>query len=958
MLKNIFILFMALGYLLPTQAQDIKSKWIDSVFQTLTVNQKIGQLFMLPVSARTTSEQVDVLRQQIRSFSPGGLLVTGGGPNGYAKLANSLQQISSVPLLTGIHAEWGLGQTLDSTMSFQKPLLLGAVRSDSLITGLGAEIAREMKVLGLHINFAPQADVDVDQNYPLGYFSSNPSRVTNQALAFVRGLQQHGVMACAKHFPKEQPIEFSTPDRPTYFNINEIDSSDFSPFIQLFRQGVGGMLTTQLHFFTPGKKTAVPASVSQVFVNEILKQSLGFKGLTFTEVPYLKRLLGKERPGEAEKTALEIGNDIMIAPANMRKAVKKIARAVKKDENLMSQLNGSVRKILAAKFDAGLSVSKLIDTDNLVLRLNSPQARLLKHTLAEAAVTVVKNQEALVPIRHLENKKFLAVSVGKDGKNEFTHYLSKYAQFQSVTVRSSADSLTVENALPHADVVVFGIFSMADTELSKLLPVLKKWMVNKPSIVCLFSNPYLLRNFEDASTIIASYTDADLLPQKTAQVIFGGLPASGILPVEVTPAISEGKSVTTTSLNRFSYTTPEAAGMDSRTLAKIKSIAQDAIDIGATPGCNIFVARHGKVVFEQSMGWQTYDNKIAMDDETIFDLASITKVSATLQAIMFLQEKGMIDVHKKASVYLPELKGSDKEDLTIKDILTHQAGLWPTIFFWTHTVKDSSFLPEYYSSTQSAEYPFPVSKNLFAHKTMKDSLWQWTIKGKMREKVPRTPFDYRYSDMGLYIMHYLAERLLNQPIENFLDQNFYGPLGAYTTGYLPLNRFPESKIAPTENDKTFRKSQLIGYVHDQGAAMHGGIAGHAGLFSSANDLAKLGQMWLNKGSYGGIQYFKPETLDLFTQKQYETSRRGLGWDKPPLSDWNASTSTYASPRTFGHTGFTGTCIWIDPQFDLVYVFLSNRVYPNMLNNKISDANIRPRIHDEIYRSIFNYSCSH
>lgn len=958
MMKNIFILFMALGCILPAHAQDNKNKWVDSVFQTLTVNQKIGQLFMIPVSARITPDQAEVLRQNIRSFSPGGLLVTGGGPNRYAKLVNSLQQISAVPLLTGIHAEWGLGQTLDSTMSFQKPLLLGAIKNDSLITALGAEIAHQMKALGLHINFAPQADADIDINYPLGYFSSDPSRVANKSVAFMRGLQQHGVMACAKHFPKEQPIEFFKPNRPTYFNVNQIDSSDFSPFIQLFRQGVGGMLTTQLHFFTPGKKAAVPASVSQVFVNEILKQSLGFKGLTFTEVPYLKKLLGKERPGEAEKTAFEIGNDIMIAPGNMKKAVKKIARAVRKDEKLMGQLDGSVKKILAAKFDAKLSTSKLIDLDNLGLRLNSPQAKLLKHSLAEAVVTVVKNQQAMIPIRHLEGKKFLAISIGKDAKNEFSHYLSKYAQFESIAVRTTADTLMAADAMLHADVAVIGIFPMAAHELDKILPALKKWARDNKSVMCLFSNPYLLKNFEGAPTIIASYTDADLLPQKTAQVIFGGLPARGILPVEVAPSLPEGKGITTPSLARFSYTTPEAAGMDSRTLAKIKSIAQDAIDIGATPGCNIFVARNGKVVYEQSLGWQTYDNKIAMNDETIFDLASITKVSATLQAIMFLQEKGMIDVYKKASVYLPELRGTDKENLTIKDILTHQAGLWPTIFFWTQTVKDSAFLPEYYSTIESPDYPFPVSKNLFAHKTMKDSIWKWTVHGKMREKVPRTPFDYRYSDMGLYIMHYLAERLLNQPIEEFLDQNFYGPLGAYTTGYLPLRRFPESEIAPTENDKTFRKSQLRGYVHDQGAAMHGGIAGHAGLFSSANDLAKLGQMWLNKGSYGGVQYFKPETLDYFTQKQYETSRRGLGWDKPPLSDWNASASSYASPLTFGHTGFTGTCIWIDPEFDLVYVFLSNRVYPNMLNNKISDANIRPRIHDEIYRAIFNYSCSH
>jgi len=323
-----------------------------------------------------------------------------------------------------------------------------------------------------------------------------------------------------------------------------------------------------------------------------------------------------------------------------------------------------------------------------------------------------------------------------------------------------------------------------------------------------------------------------------------------------------------------------------------------------------------------------------------------------------MHEKGLIDINKKISYYLPELKNSNKKDFVIKDILTHQAGLWPFLPFWATTTtsitKESAVLPFYYSTKQTDDYPFPVADSLFAFKHMKDSLWQWIVKAKVVDKVARTPYDYRYSDMGFYIMQHLAEKILNQPIEDFLEQNIYEPIGAYTTGYLPRNRFPAGRIAPTENDILFRKRQLIGYVHDQGAAMHGGIAGHAGLFSDANDLAKLGQMWLNKGHYGGVQVFKPETINFFTQKQFETSRRGLGWDKPTPSDPAGPTSLYASPQTFGHTGFTGTCIWVDPQFNLVYVFLSNRVYPDMTNNKLLNANIRPRIQDVIYKAMFNY----
>ena len=263
-------------------------------------------------------------------------------------------------------------------------------------------------------------------------------------------------------------------------------------------------------------------------------------------------------------------------------------------------------------------------------------------------------------------------------------------------------------------------------------------------------------------------------------------------------------------------------------------------------------------------------------------------------------------------------------------------------------------MPEFYSHAQSKEYPYQVSNKLYASVVMRDSLWQWIIKAKVRDKINRTPYDYKYSDMGFYIMQHLAEKILNQPMEDFLQQNLYEPLGANTTGFLPLNRFPPIQIAPTEDDKLFRRSLLIGTVHDQGAAMHGGVAGHAGLFSDAGDLAKLGQMLLQQGEYGGIQYYKPETVKLFISKQFESSRRGLGWDKPVQSDWNSPTSIYASPKTFGHTGFTGTCIWVDPEFDLVYIFLSNRVHPNMTNNKLLTASIRSRIQDVIYQSIFSY----
>lgn len=676
------------------------------------------------------------------------------------------------------------------------------------------------------------------------------------------------------------------------------------------------------------------------------------KAIDIAKIP----LDAKSKKGDPEKRALLMGHDFLISSKNIDAAIKAIAKAIKKDKILAARLEMSVRKILSLKYDAGLWSNRLIDTDNLMARLHTPEAALLKLKMAEAAITVVRNDLGLIPIQKIDDRSFASVSFGDGIKNEFTHFLSKYDGFRHYSVATPADTVGLYATLQDKDVIVIGLFPNSSPWLSAISRLINR-LPRERVIVCSFGDAMDLRYFKSIPTWIASYSGEGRISQATAEVIFGGIGAQGKLPLAIADSLATTTGFKTGTMGRLSYSLPEDAGMNSTTLKRIESIAQEAISIGATPGCHVLVAKDGKVVYEKSFGSLTYDKKIPVSDETIYDLASVTKVSATLQTVVYMVEKGLIDVNKKASVYLPELKGSNKEDFIIKDILTHQAGLWPYLPFWTETVKDTVITKKYYGHAASEEFPFPVAENLFAVKSMKDSLWQWIIKSKIREKPSRTAYDYRYSDMGFYMMQHLAEKMLGQPIEDFLQKNMYKPLGASTLGYLPLRKFPVTQIAPTEKDTLFRKSLLIGYVHDQGAAMHGGIAGHAGLFSDANDLAKLCQMWLNKGRYGGIQFFKPETIDFFTAKQYSDSRRGLGWDKPIASDWtNSPVSMYASAKTFGHTGFTGTCIWMDPEFNLVYIFLSNRVNPDMNNNKI--ANFRPRIQEVIYQSIFTYCKNH
>ncbi|MBL7874527.1 MAG: serine hydrolase [Cyclobacteriaceae bacterium] len=953
MSKKVFFGILFIVSQLSLRAQDQKNRWIDSVFQTLNTHEKIGQLFMISVNAYATPESQEELSDLVRSYRPGGILITRGGPISHAHLINKLQQESFVPMLVGMDAEWGLGQSLDSVMKFQKPLLIGAAPSD-LAFEVGKEIARQMNTLGVHLNFAPNAGLDLptaDYTNSLRYFSDQASRSSEKAIAFTKGLQIGGVLACAKHLP----LVNKTPqtlrrDTAQFLSLHPIDSVGLSVFTALSNAGIDGILTSHLHI----KPATDGSDVTQLFVSDILKNNLHFKGLIFGEIPFIQKIAGDRPDGEIEKLALEMGHDMLINPDDLGDAIRKISRAVKKDDALEARLNNAVRKILEAKYKAGLTKVPTVNTDNLVSRLQSPSAKLLKHQLAEGAVTLLSNTKKTIPISILEGKKFASISIGKEERNEFTQYLSKYANVKHYSLRQFTDTSTLKLALVKADVVVIGIFPFSSSIIQQVIPFIRKIAAKKEVILCHFGNPEEIKYLKGFPTLLAGYTDEDWIPKVAAQIIFGGMPAQGTLPLTLSDVFKEGVGDPTVALNRFSYSLPEASGIDSKTLEQINTIAREAIDSGATPGSSILVARGGKVIYEYANGWLTYENKIAVTEQTVYDLASITKVAATLQAVMFMHEKGLIDVNKKASVYLPELKTSNKKDFTIKDILTHQAGLWPFLPFWTETVKNGSLLPEYYGTQATAEYPFPVADGIFASKAMKDSLWSWIIKAKVREKIPRTVYDYRYSDMGFYILQRLAEKKLNQPLEDFVDQNFYEPLGAYTLGYLPLQRFPINQIAPTEDDKLFRKKLLIGYVHDQGAAMHGNIAGHAGIFGNANDLAKLGQMLLQKGNYGNQQFFKPETVELFIGKQYDTSRRGLGWDKPTVSDWASPTTLYASNQTFGHTGFTGTCIWVDPAFDLVFIYLSNRVHPDMTNNKLLNANIRPRIQEVIYKAIFNY----
>jgi len=946
-----------------SSAQTTKTQWVDSVFAALDLESKIGQLIMMPVGDYQETD-IERLEAHVKNFHIGGVVFTSGGPVRQANLINQLQRETKTPLWVAMNAEEGLGSMLDSTIQFAPPIMLGAIRDDSLLYFLGSEIGRQLKMLGVHINFAPTADLSTSfENEVLLYssFGNNKEKVAAKVVAYQKGLQQMNILSVPKHYPDNgmvvQGFQKGVPILTT-----QKDPNNLYPLQKLFENGSTGVVTAyQENLIFPSKrsrftskKNIVSTALPTLYSGEYLKQQFNFKGLVFSFIPDINELNKKFGAGDAELFAFKAGNDVLLFPKNINATARKMRRAIRKDVTLQKRLDESVKKILSAKFDAGLHKKQVVEIENLHLRLNSPTASVLQSALLQQSITVVKDQTQVLPIKQIENKSFASLSIGSGKDNLFTKYLEKYSSFTHYQLQIEEDTTNLIERLQKYDVVIAAVYPYS-TGIENLYPAILQRIAKQNQLIIIeFGSPAKISLVDNLPVIIEAYTDHAIVQKLLPQVIFGAIPSKGTLPISINESILEGQGIQTASLQRLGYAVPEAVGVDGRALENINAIAREAIDQKAIPGCQIIVARRGKIIYEKSMGWQTYDNTTPINDQTIYDLASITKVAATLQVTMFLYEKGLLDIYKKASYYLPELLNSNKKDIIVKDILTHQAGLTPFIPFWVQTVKDADFLPQYYSREKSDIYPLQVAPNLYGVENLRDSLWRWSIQSKLREKPPRTPYTYVYSDVGLYILHHLNERLLNQPQEEFLQQNFYEPLGAYTMGYLPLERFNPERIVPTEYDKTFRKTLLVGTAHDEGAAMLGGVAGHAGLFSNAMDLTKIGQMVLQKGYYGGQRYLKPETVIFFTTKQFETSRRGLGWDKPVQSEWNSPASILASPLTFGHTGFTGTCIWVDPEFELVYVFLSNRVYPDRSNSKLSTMNIRSRIQDTIYQSVFSY----
>lgn len=945
----------------PLLAKDVEAQkiWVDSIYNSMTLEEKIGQLFMVQVFSDKNDAHKNEILKQIKEQHIGGVIFSKGGPMRQAKLNNQLQSASKIPLLVGMDAEWGLSMRLDSTYAFPWNMTLGAIKDDALIQQTGKHIGEHCKRLGVHFNFAPVVDINTNPINPIignRSFGEDRDRITRQSLAFMKGMQGAGVMANAKHFPGHGDTDTdSHKTLPTInFSAQRIDSVELYPYRKLIKEGLSSVMVAHLNVPALESRSGYPSSISKHIVTTILKENLEFEGLIFTDALNMKGASNFSAPGDIDLAAFLAGNDVLLISENVKLAVTKIAEALNNKLFTEDRLAHSVKKILSAKYKLGLNNYQPVKTKNLINDLNRIEDDLLYEKLMENAITVVKNTKENLPIRQLETKKIAYVKFGNDDGTPFLETLKKYTKIHEIKA-DKLDELLIQ--LQNYNTVIISLhktsdnpwrsYKFTDRELVWLYEIAR----TKNVILNVFANPYSLldlKTTENIESIVVSYQNSKIAQEKSAQLIFGAIQAKGSLPVSAGNQFSTGIGVQYNALSRLSYGLPESVGMNSKKLLKIDSLAKVAIAKGTTPGIQIVVARKGKVFYNKSFGSHTYNNKIPVKDSDIFDIASLTKIMATVPLIMELHEEGIINLDTKLSELLPEYRGTNKANITLKTMLSHFAQLKPWIPFYTATLDaNKKPSPKYYRNKKDDVFNVEISQDLFMRGDYQDTIYDIVKNTDLLGRV-----QYRYSDLPYFILKKYLEEYYKMSMADVVQEHFYKPLGANFTTYNPTEKFSKSTILPTEEDDYFRYQTVHGYVHDMGAAMQNGVGGHAGVFSNANDMAKIMQLYLQKGFYGGRRYFAPETMDEFNKCHFciNNNRRGIGFDKPQLGE-TGPTCGCLSMTSFGHSGFTGTYAWADPEEEIVYIFMANRTYPKATTNLLLKENIRTDIQQYIYDAI-------
>ncbi len=997
---RILIFVIAIFLILPLKAQGVATgtaveplllykanqdkqcrQWVDSVMNKLTLREKVGQLFIYTIAPVDTKRNQILLKDAVDTYKVGGLLFSGGKMQNQVELTNRAQRMAKVPLMLTFDGEWGLAMRLRGTPVFPKNMVLGCIQDNRLIYEYGREMARQCRLLGIQVNFAPVADVNINPNNPVintRSFGENPVQVSDKVIAYASGLEGGGVLSVCKHFPGHgDPDVDSHKTLPVLpFTRERLDSVELYPFKEAIRAGVSGMMVGHLQVPVIEPVGGLASSLSRNVVYDLLTNELAFKGLIFTDALAMKGVSGNQ---SICLQALKAGNDIVLSPRNLKEEMPAVIEAVEKGEISKEDIENKCRKVLIYKYILGLKKKPYVQLSGLGLRINTPQTRDLIRRLNLAAITVLNNKNQVLPLHADTSQSVALLEVGDLGAtNPLAQQLSNYVSISRFRLQPNLTEIQAQQLKDSLATYNRIIVAISEQRLASYQPFFAKFAPQIPVIYLFFTPGKMMlqiqRAVTAASSVVLAHSYDNDVQKQVADVLFAKATADGRLSASLGGIFSAGAGVTITPQTPLHFI-PEEYGLSSTILQRIDSIALDGIRQGAYPGCQIVVMKDGHLMVDKTFGTHSGEGSNRVQPTDVYDLASLSKTTGTLLALMKLYDKGRFNLTDKISYYLPFLQRTNKKDITIQELLYHQSGLPSGIALYQEAIDKDSYEGRLFSARKDAhhsvqlgtstwanpkfefkkEYVSPIEKDGYTLQ-ISDSLWlNPTFLKEMEKKIVEAPMKlktYTYSDVGFVLLRLLVEELAGVPMDTYLQREFYQPMGLGHTGYLPLRRLPKSVVIPSSIDNFLRKTTLRGFVHDETAAFQGGVSGNAGLFSTALEVAQVYQMLLNGGELNGKRYLSKETCQLFTTEVSKISRRGLGFDKPDTKNPRMSPcGTHATAKVYGHTGFTGTCAWVDPDNKLVYVFLSNRIYPKVTNSKLSKMNIRENIQDVIYEAI-------
>ena len=955
---------------------DPETRWVDSVYRSLTLEQRVGQLICMRAN-QPDKPFYESVGEYIKKYNIGGVCFFRADMNDQLRQTNEWQALAQTPLMVSIDAEWGLAMRVRNTVAYPYQMTLGAVTDNELIYRMGQQVAEQCQRMGIQVNFAPVADVNSNAKNPvigMRSFGENPKNVGEKAAAYALGMQSKGMITTMKHFPGHGDTD--TDSHLTLPTVNrsyeEVKDVELAPFRYLIERGVNGAMVGHLYFPAIEKVENTSSSLSKGVVTDLLKKEMGFEGLIFTDGLDMKGVSQTIPADSVSYVAFLAGNDVLILPHDVSKAIQQIKEGAQHDTAIAARLEESCKKILKYKYRAGLNRYQPIAVNSLSQSLNSQEYLDLRKQLFGEAVTMLRNEDEVIPLK--ADKKVAVVTIGKGGyaKNMLAALAEMGISLKSYSVskENAADAKAWLPDLEAYDLVVVNvmqtsIYASKDFGINDAtVEFFNKLVAQNDVILNLFACPYALDKFRINNSVkglLVAYQDEDEAFDAVVSILTGKKGAHGLLPVstakfkcgdgivkELTP---EGPSAI------LPVPRPGSLSIDQIPLPKgsikpqyerqLDSIAKLGIEKGAYPGCQIVAMKDGKAVYDKCFGTFTYGSGNRVVPEDVYDIASLTKIFASTLAMMKLYEDGLLDLQKTMGDYFPYLNGSDKGAIKLIDILTHQSGMKAWIPFHNSLIGEDGLKMEFFKNQIDETHTVRVAENLYLVNDYKEVIIDSIMKSPMKEK------KYVYCDMGFYFVPELVKQLTNKSLEEYLHEKFYDPMHLTSIGYQPLHWRTRETIIPTENDQLFRKQLLWGDVHDQVASLMGGVSGHAGLFANAHDLAVITQMLLDGGKFEGKQLLKPETIQYFTTAPFysEGNRRALGFDKLPVDKKGPSTaSKSASMASFGHTGFTGTFVWADPENDLLIVFLSNRVHPTAEPNNLSRLNIRTLLHDVLYQA--------